>query len=128
VHVTAVPDVGVAVRVTVAPLIKDAKVISGVLSDVILSVLEDPKSLAEAKASVAGICVHWANKVLVPSDWYVVNPGAYLVPVPSDFVFHPLNVKLVLVKVPTAASVEFVVALFTVNAAGALPPVFEFPL
>ena len=57
-HVTAVPEVGVAVRVTVAPLIKDAKVISGVLSDVILSVLEDPKSLAEAKASVAGICVH----------------------------------------------------------------------
>jgi hypothetical protein len=68
VHVTAVPEVGVAVRVTVAPLIKDAKVISGVLSDVILSVLEDPKSLPEAKANVAGICVHCANKVLVPSD------------------------------------------------------------
>ena len=58
VQVTAFPVAGVAVRVTVAPLINEAKEISGVLSDVILSELEEPKSLEEANANVVGICVH----------------------------------------------------------------------
>ena len=58
VQVTAFPVAGVAVRVTVAPLINGAKEISGVLSDVILSELEEPKSLEEANDNVVGICVH----------------------------------------------------------------------
>jgi hypothetical protein len=53
VHVTAVPDAGVAVNVIVAPTVNPLIFIVGVLSFVILSVLETPVSEAVAKVGVA---------------------------------------------------------------------------
>ena len=51
-QVTAVPDAGVAVNVTVAPEVKPPIFMSGVLSFVILSVLEIPVSEAVARVGV----------------------------------------------------------------------------
>ena len=51
-QVTAVPEAGVAVSVTVAPEVKLPILISGVLSFVILSVLETPVSEAVARVGV----------------------------------------------------------------------------
>jgi hypothetical protein len=53
VQVTAVPDAGVAVNVIVAPTVNPLIFIVGVLSFVILSVLEVPVSDAESRVGVA---------------------------------------------------------------------------
>lgn len=52
VQVTAVPVDGVAVKVITAPVVKADNEISGVSSLVVLSVLEEPRSDAEAKSGV----------------------------------------------------------------------------
>ena len=53
-HVTADPDVGVAVKVTVAPITREPAVNVGVLSLVILSELDEPESEAESSVGAAG--------------------------------------------------------------------------
>jgi hypothetical protein len=57
VQVTAVPEVGVAVKVTVAPEVKPPIFIVGVLSFVILSVLELPVSDPESRVGAAGAAI-----------------------------------------------------------------------
>jgi hypothetical protein len=52
VHVTAVPEDGVAVKVITAPVVKAEREISGVSSFVLLSVLEVPRSEADTKSGV----------------------------------------------------------------------------
>ena len=52
VHTTAVPVVGVAVKVMTAPTAKPDNEISGVSSFVVLSVLEEPRSEEETKSGV----------------------------------------------------------------------------
>ena len=52
VHTTAVPVVGVAVKVMTAPTVKPDNEISGVSSFVVLSVLEEPRSEEETKSGV----------------------------------------------------------------------------
>jgi hypothetical protein len=52
VHTTAVPEDGVAVKVMTAPTVKPESEISGVLSLVVLSVLEEPRSEEETKSGV----------------------------------------------------------------------------
>ena len=54
-HVTAVPEVGVAVKVTVAPTTNELDENVGVLSFVFLSVFEDPVSEAAANTGVVGV-------------------------------------------------------------------------
>jgi hypothetical protein len=54
VQITAGPDAGVAVKVTVAPTVKPPILISGVLSFVILSEFEVPVSDAVAKVGALG--------------------------------------------------------------------------
>ena len=51
-HVTAVPEDGVAVKVMTAPMVKPESEISGVSSLVVLSVLEEPRSEEETKSGV----------------------------------------------------------------------------
>ena len=53
IQVTAVPEAGVAVKVTVAPTVRPPIFMVGVLSFVILSVLEVPVSDAESRVGVA---------------------------------------------------------------------------
>jgi hypothetical protein len=55
VQVTAGPEAGVAVKVTVAPTVSPPILISGVLSFVILSEFEVPVSDAVAKVGAAGV-------------------------------------------------------------------------
>ena len=55
VQVTAGPDAGVAVKVTVAPTVNPPILISGVLSFVILSEFEVPVSEAVASVGAAGV-------------------------------------------------------------------------
>jgi hypothetical protein len=52
VHTTAVPEDGVAVKVITAPIVKPDNEISGVLSFVVLSVLEEPRSDPDTKSGV----------------------------------------------------------------------------
>jgi hypothetical protein len=52
VHVTAVPEDGVAVKVITDPEVKPVKDISGVSSFVLLSVLEEPRSEEDARSGV----------------------------------------------------------------------------
>jgi hypothetical protein len=52
VHVTAIPDDGVAVKVITAPIVKSEIEISGVSSFVLLSVLDDPRSDPATKSGV----------------------------------------------------------------------------
>jgi hypothetical protein len=52
VHTTAVPEDGVAVKVMTAPTVKPDNEISGVLSFVVLSVLEEPRSDPDTKSGV----------------------------------------------------------------------------
>ena len=52
VHVTAVPEDGVAVKVITAPVVKPVKEMSGVSSFVLLSVLDEPKSEAANRSGV----------------------------------------------------------------------------
>jgi hypothetical protein len=59
-HVTAVPEDGVAVKVMTAPMVKPESEISGVSSLVVLSVLEEPRSEEDAKSGVPV-----ASKVIV---------------------------------------------------------------
>jgi len=54
VQVRAVPDAGVAVKVTVAPTVKPPMFIVGVLSFVILSLFEAPESEAESRVGALG--------------------------------------------------------------------------
>ena len=54
-QVTAVPEVGVAVKVTVAPTTNELDENVGVLSFVFLSVFEDPVSEAAANTGVVGV-------------------------------------------------------------------------
>ena len=54
VQITAGPEAGVAVKVTVAPTVNPPILISGVLSFVILSEFEVPVSDAVAKVGAAG--------------------------------------------------------------------------
>ena len=55
VQVTALPDAGVAVKVTVAPITNELAVKVGVLSLVFLSVLEEPVSDAASSVTEVGI-------------------------------------------------------------------------
>ena len=71
IQVTAVPDAGVAVKVTVAPTVRPPILIVGVLSFVILSVLEVPVSEAESRVGVPG-----ATKA--PTAMVRVNAGKRL--------------------------------------------------
>ena len=54
VHVMGAPVAGVAVMVTVAPTRRESTLISGVLSDVILSEFDVPKSELAAKVTAVG--------------------------------------------------------------------------
>ena len=54
VQVTAVPEAGVAVKVTVAPTVKPPIFIVGVLSFVNLSLFEVPESEAESRVGALG--------------------------------------------------------------------------
>jgi hypothetical protein len=68
VQVTADPEAGVAVKVTEAPFTRDPMFIVGVLSEVILSDEEDPRSEAESSVGVPDGTVHCAYKVTEPVD------------------------------------------------------------
>lgn len=83
-HVKADPEVGVAVKVTVAPAARFPTVNVGVLSAVSLSVLDVPKSDAASKSGVPGadiatvtVCVETADKFPAASTTYrTYVPGA----------------------------------------------------
>ena len=70
VHVTAVPEAGVAVSVTVAPTVNPPILIFGVLILVILSVLEVPESEAVSRVGAAGTAKAPRTTVLVSAgNW-----------------------------------------------------------
>ena len=66
VHATDDPDAGVAVTSTEAPDIKPDTEISGVLSEVILSELDEPRSEDVASVGAPAETIHFAYKVTDP--------------------------------------------------------------
>jgi hypothetical protein len=68
VQVTADPEAGVAVRVTEAPFTREPMFIVGVLSEVILSDEEDPRSEPTSRVGVPEGVVHCAYKVIEPVE------------------------------------------------------------
>jgi hypothetical protein len=68
VQVTADPEAGVAVKVTEAPFTRDPMFIVGVLSEVILSDEEDPRSEPTSRVGVPDGVVHCAYRVIEPAE------------------------------------------------------------
>jgi len=68
VQVTVDPDAGVAVSVTEAPFTKVPMFIVGVLSEVILSDEEDPRSEPTSRVGVPDVVVHCAYRVIEPVE------------------------------------------------------------
>jgi hypothetical protein len=68
VQVVAAPEAGVAVRVTNAPLTNEPIFIVGVLSEVILSIEDVPRSEATSNVGVPDKTVHCAYKVTDPVE------------------------------------------------------------
>ena len=66
VQVTDDPDAGVAVTSTEAPDIKPDTAISGVLSEVILSEFDEPRSEDVASVGAPAETIHFAYKVTDP--------------------------------------------------------------